>query len=485
MINFTIGPYATPEDMLRDRHIIPYSSNKTASYVSNLFLGYGLAALIKKEKLDAQFCPLPVEIIQAKPQVTDLSMNKIITLIKKDIKNHIEVRLQLFLLQIVAVYQSKITLKKFHTQDQAGDKIKVVGNWLEPTEAHAGTLPNLIGVTEDEESASYLTDNINVSPRIFAKGTSYYHQANITHKLPRLVNEVDSDIDFRTTELEQMTSSFRDHSIKILNLSSQDNQMTPQIAFRNFLLRLHGKIRNLYYLNGIEKQTVLIYYNKVVESYLRQNASPDFIKRLMFDPRLEFPVIAQNLRQKIQFELNLIDKITEIKIACDRFLNGTQHYDDAIRTILLLSTNEGRFGHLYPKISNLTSTQEKYYKTGLELAPIINAAEMIIAHDPFLNREDPLPEHFIRLVYTQISEKENKKIKQAQLIALNILYTTAKKSQNGNARLSSFLCFSIDDAMNLMKSATIRRNVKSCLTDPAVQKLLVEFNNLIIQLMIN
>lgn len=482
MMDITIGPPATQNDLQDARNIIPYSSNRTASYVSNIFLGSGFNSPDRNTdnsiKLELQFCASPVENISAIGNYENCDLNLVATWLQQDIKNHIEMRLQLFLLQIMSLFQSKVKVHKFRTQAQAGDKNKVANlNTLKPTEAHAGTLPNLIGYMEEEEENTFYSDNIELKPRVFAKTTSFYNQANITHKLPSFVNDVDSDIDYRSTELENLCETFREQSVKILNKASTDSKMSPQLAFRNFMMRLYNKIQKLHPKSSSHHQWVLSYYGEVVVSYLNQNEDPNFIKRLMFDPDLDLPAIAHALRQKIQYELMLLNKIAEIQAACALILNGTQQYEEAMNCVLTLGSDDGRLA-LLQNNTNLSETQEGYHAIALRIPSIREAAKNIIESDPHLAWAGlPVPINFANLVKQELlTYTRKKRIKEVNVIALRILWTMAKTLQTGNKNLAVFLCFSPQTALKFMiESPALGRNVRACLKDENIKRLLVEF----------
>lgn len=478
-VDFAIGPLATTSELQGKREIISYSSNKTASYVSNIFLGSGFDSPEKNLdgsiKLEKRYCELPVEKIPA----IDLQRRDLCTVaeqIEQDIKNHIEVRLQLFLLQIMLLFESKIKVDKFRTQAQAGDKNKVPNiSPLAPTEAHASTLPNLIAVTEEEYNNSYLTDEIDLTPRVFAKKTSYFEQANITHKLPSFVNDVDSDIDFRTVELDKFCLKFREQSVDLLNFVSTNSTMTPKSAFQNFMVRLHRKIEKISYDKQIHKQRVLNYYKQVVESYLRQNDDPNFIKRLMFDHDLDLPSIAKTLRQKIQYELLLLNKIGEIEAASHLCKEG-------VNCLLSLSTLNGRLDLLHNKVSDLSKTVEEYHVKGLTIPVIVQAAQTIINSDPTLAWVNlPLPSNFTNLVKTEILKTTGKKrIENVGAIGLKILWSVTMNHHAGNPKLATFLCFNTQKALQLMReSSTLGRNVRACLRDENIKRLLNEFGQIL------
>jgi hypothetical protein len=490
--DLTIGPYATQKDLEDGRKIIPYSSNKTASYVSNIFLGSGFKSPERNKdgsiKLEKGFCAKPVETISVNENYGDCDLCLVANWIQQDIQNHIEVRLQLFLIQIMFLFQSRIKVHKFRTQAQAGDKNKSGSvNTLKPTEAHAGTLPNLIANTEEEEKASYYTDEIELKPRVFAKHTSYYDQANITHKLPSFVNDVDSDIDFRKIELEHMCDTFREQSVNILNLVSTDPQMTPERAFRNFMVRLKTKIEKIFPGSPPHRQWVLSYYDEVVITYLKKNDDPAFIKSLMFDPTVAFPFIAHSLRQKMQYELLLLNKIAEIENACSSILNGTHFYKESIKCILTLGTDNGRLALLQSKTRGLTNIQEGYFKVGLQIPAIIEAAKRIIFNDPTLGWVDSFPnweffdrKNFNNLVCKEISISKQKKFKEVNLIALRILWNTAQENLPKNPKLAIFLCITTEQVLQIMKEhPTLARNVKDCLGQEDVKRLLSEFTLLL------
>jgi hypothetical protein len=244
-------------------------------------------------------------------------------------------------------------------------------------------------------------------------------------------------------------------------------------------MRLHKKIEKLSSPKALpHNKLVLNYYDDVVKSYLTQNADPNFIKRLMFDHDLDFPLFAQVLRQKIQYELILLNKINEIQEACGNHLEGIQNYDETILCILILGTDNGRLAILQNK-TNLSETQEKYYNMILDLPAVDAAAKRIINADLALGwTERAAPNDFKELVKREISNAlgGQKRVQGIDVIALRVLWAIAKRLQNGNPKLQTFLCAPSEKALQLMKNfPVLGRNVRICLKDENVKRLLGEF----------
>ncbi len=176
-------------------------------------------------------------------------------------------RLQLFCLQLALVHKTGLVFNHHKTKAQAGIKNKSSpqkNNNSKLHELHASTLPNLKFISP-ETAQSEKIDVFKMDIYVFGLDTPSYMNFNATHKLPRFVNGIDSNIDKNTPI--PFFDHFRQFCVKLLNDSSQGSGIEK--GFRCFLHNL-GQTIGVIKSRTLSKYaiTVLDWYNDVVQSYL-------------------------------------------------------------------------------------------------------------------------------------------------------------------------------------------------------------------------
>lgn len=261
-----LGP-KFPNEMNRNSSVYGYAENLAPSYVPTTFFH-----LTEDRNLKSS-----VDGLKRKLKV-DLALLK---KIRKDIKNHVEYRIQIFFQQLILVFKTKLVF------DFCNSAIKQIGSTVcdEANEnedglyaaAHSSTLPCLRISDEDD------TDNSIV----FGLGSSFERDWNATVFLPKVVNDIDSDLDkfYKKCNKEK---SFREISTDILNKVSK-GKINPKKGLELFLkngLEYVGEL--LGKEDDEEKEYVLKLYKKMMLEYLsglKENES--FFKTLCLrvDPR--------------------------------------------------------------------------------------------------------------------------------------------------------------------------------------------------------
>ncbi len=321
----------------KSREILPYSNNETASYIPNNFLDTGAFSLPKT------LCSHSVESLSAdflkKYNQTKSSAKLLNTAIKisEHIKNHVESRLQLFLYLLLIVFKTECTFEKFTTQSQAGVKIKKEKQKKDPSElveAHAATLPNLQYVSNQALSADDLKIT-DLKPRVLAPHTSYYNDCNMTHKLPRFVNDVDSLIDKNISI--PFFDDFRHFCLKIVNDMARSKNSGLRKGFLNFLTNFEIVIdKAITQWGELYQKIVLGCYKEVVHSYVIGVSQSIFWKTMNYMVRsnIEDPeadLIPVRLQNRISIELSCLDKIAKIKAFC----GNSQERDWITRKVII------------------------------------------------------------------------------------------------------------------------------------------------------
>ena len=306
----------------KSREILSYSNNETASYIPNIFLDTGAISLPKT------LCKHSVETLSAtflKSYIQTKSLAKLLNTalkISEHIKNHVESRLQLFLSQLHIVFQTECTFEKFTTQSQAGVKIKKEKQKKDPSElveAHASTLANLQYISNEVLYADDLKIT-DLKPRVLAPRTSHYNNWNMTHKLPRFVNDIDSLIDKNIGI--PFFDDFRHFCLKIVNDMARSKNSALRKGYLNFLTNFELVIDKAIAQGGeIYQKVVLGWYKEVAHSYVIGVSQTIFWKTLNYmvrsntvDPEVD--LIPVRLQNRISIELSCLDKISTIKALC-------------------------------------------------------------------------------------------------------------------------------------------------------------------------
>jgi hypothetical protein len=261
-----VNPYGVADSSTYSgRKIIDYNDNETPSYVPSHFLD-----VPAKDEADVHGrLKRPVsEILRFNRDTDDHSeLFQLATVVKEDIKNHVEVRLQLFCLQLALVSKTRLVFNNHKTKAQAGVKNKSSPQKNAPSklhELHASTLPNLKFITSGDASLD-ATDVFKINMYVFGLDTFFYKKWNATHKLPRFVNDVDSLIDkFLPIPFYD---NFRHFCVKIINDVSQGSGIEK--GFRCFLFNLNQLISVAQKTSSRKYTTsVLEWYKEVVQIYL-------------------------------------------------------------------------------------------------------------------------------------------------------------------------------------------------------------------------
>lgn len=243
-----------------------YEGNETPSYVPTCLLKGG------EENLK-----LPTHRILSLSRVSLAGVQGL----KTDIKNHVEMRLQLFFHQLLLSYKSGLEYSYRFTDRQVGS-----GN-IDYAAAHSSTLPSLSSAQDGTEVA-------------FCKGSGFYDAQNATVLLPKVVNDIDSRIDRHNGKLG-VKVALRESSIEILNQVAQlDGEMDPKKGWELFIrefLFLVGRATHLRSARIKEASKapeiarlqqelfILKCYREVADSYLSHLANDEaFIERLCFRP---------------------------------------------------------------------------------------------------------------------------------------------------------------------------------------------------------
>ncbi len=214
------------------RQYFLYSHGLAPSYVPN--------ALLSSDK------PIqsPVEKLVLKHKVD----SECIAQLEDDLKNHIEGRIQLFLNQLLLVYQTKLPFDLCkQAETQVGQVLSTEKREGSYAGAHSGTLPTL-------RIAQPMGGDTSIS---FAKNSSFYYAWNTTIYLPEIANQIDSSID----------ATLRKKATELLNKVSA-GKGEPKEALSQFLQSLVDKIKELETREPrAEKKQILRIYLSTAENY--------------------------------------------------------------------------------------------------------------------------------------------------------------------------------------------------------------------------
>jgi hypothetical protein len=253
-----------------------FSANNTASYIPSCLLNSrDLRGPVEKI---CDYRPVCVELIQ------DLV---------SDIDNHVEMRLQLFLLQLLLSYRTGIIHESCQTDQQVGS------GTIDYHATHASTLPALKSCKDKQE------------PVRFLKGSYFYDAQNATILLPEVVNGIDSRIDRFNRKLK-VKEALRKIALRILNQVS-DGSRCPFAGLHEFIKQFlclvnqgltlcHNELKGASKMPHKERlkqeQLILGRYKKIALSYLNQEET--IIKQFCFAFSLE---INQRYYLEVQSEL--------------------------------------------------------------------------------------------------------------------------------------------------------------------------------------
>lgn len=284
-----------------------YEENETPSYISKIYLTDGTL----KEDLKNQVSEIFSEI----PKVPDFKNS-----LKEAIDDHIEMRAQLFFQYLITSYKTGLTFAPSKTIAQAGMPKKASSL----AEAHASSLPSL--KLKMQKNNSFIP--FGIGPHLFL-------EQNTTSKLPTIVNNIDSNLDFKILK-------FRETALEILNQNAKGD-FDPEEAFQKFLTKLQKNLETLLNTEESEEQlNILTGHLKVVLSYLK---SIEENKQMFFQTLLGkknplrksnqkqyYENLSQNLISKMLLEMEISHEIETLK-SCIAGINRSK--DQALKYLLL------------------------------------------------------------------------------------------------------------------------------------------------------
>jgi hypothetical protein len=294
-----LGPCYAPK---KTRELLPLHT--TPSTIPSLFLSQEPSSSIKNsfEKGMKNLKKKDIKLIRA---------------LEKDVKNHVYLRFQLFHLQLLLVYETKLTFRFGKALSQAGLPKKEKSS-IPLAEAHDATLPCLLYKKKGKEI-------------VFGQGSYFYDVQNMTMRLPESVNKMDTWIDTTTKDFDQ--KSLRDRAIQIINKTSQ-GKLTPREALKVFLQQMHKRIKVYQKKSEEGSQEKLIsdiYKKTVIEFYKLWKEGDEQEKLLCFAHRIQGPV-NKSFYRKVQAELQkrfsrgmaVQDKLEKFSALCP--LSDVQKY---------------------------------------------------------------------------------------------------------------------------------------------------------------
>ncbi len=141
------------------------------------------------------------------------------------IETHVERRVQLFFLQLIACYKTPFTFSATRAEDEIGGGCTVKmhdpaaeGRVTHKTQAaHSSTLPCLYAESREEEGALKF---------VYLKHSHLYNQHNATVELPVYVNQADTYID--------ESKGLRETALRIINKAARGG-VSPQDGIKEFM----------------------------------------------------------------------------------------------------------------------------------------------------------------------------------------------------------------------------------------------------------
>lgn len=229
-VQYPIEYFGTPDERRKSRRIISYVASETAAYKPS--------------------------ILESVPKI-DMALFEKLT---PDIENHFERKLQLYLLQLLAVYKTDLVLgdKKVDLQIGQGKNGKRKKDSY--AACHAGTTPSLVCKKKKEKMEV-----------VFGQGTILNDISNETTFLPLEVNRVDSRLDLHHRKLE-CEIALRGKAVWILNLvAKKDSKVDPRIglgAFISYACQLMATAKKVD--DQIERHLILDCYSRVAKIYEKE-----------------------------------------------------------------------------------------------------------------------------------------------------------------------------------------------------------------------
>jgi hypothetical protein len=184
---------------------------------------------------------------------TDLALLKIL---ETDIEDHFEVRIQLFVQQMLLVYNTQRYFLEVKADMQVGKPGKSDDKGGKYACAHPSTIPCIVAVDEEGVIA-------------FGRHSYFNHTWNATDYLPESVNKADSALDFQT-KIGELT--FRDRCISTINLVAS-NSITPKTGLEFFLKDAKKYLSAIPQRKGDEERSYSVNkYKSVVKDYRKRLA---------------------------------------------------------------------------------------------------------------------------------------------------------------------------------------------------------------------
>lgn len=462
------GGYLGPLISEDDREKSSYASNKAPAYIPNRLL---LLDSYKKN----------VDQMVNSQLVTQEASLELLKSLKSDIKNHVEYRIQAFFQQLLIVYGTKLT---FHDPGDAEAQIggKGIASKRQYAGAHSSTLTSL----HVEKTKSKIVSLI--------KGTFFHNTWNSTVFLPKIVNDIDSDLDWRTKDKNGIT--FRNHCVKLLNKVSKRTD-DPKEGLKAFLKRA-VKVLSRLNKEDSKKKWIIKTYRNVFKDYASQLAAKDdIIQSLTFvnssklnrkyylkvqasmhqQLKLEVPLV--QLKEKISKEIEALKikkKVPEIaQWTLFRMGRVSGKYTESIRQALC--NKKGQFTHI-------RETAAKYKIASLNIkkirSVITNYLKKIkkekLASDLTLLRKNKWTQENLKKlskpmkkIYELFIKILDKKPRNLHMILLHLLYDLSYKQNITLQKIypMNTLQFYKFEAIN----PTATNKIAQCFCSPKFQKI--------------
>lgn len=284
-------------DIDNGRDKLPLEENETPSYIPGIFLNTNsIASPVHK-------------ITENRPITTDNRKKLAIA-----IQSLFDLRVQLFLQQLLLVYNTNLRLKPFKAKHQAGISSPIRNpsctEKIYPlVEAHAATLPFLLAVPKNRQ--------FKISaPAKFCWDSTAYKEWNTTVTLPDFVNNVDTLLQDRKRYLNLQYSSLKSLTADLLSGVAQ-NEITLYKAFFRYLKFYETAISILQTeeQRSSEEKWALRQYQRRCSLHLAPDRTKT-LNRMLFlpeDASLEqITIVAENLQRRTAFEIRLNEKIGTI-----------------------------------------------------------------------------------------------------------------------------------------------------------------------------
>lgn len=315
-IDYCIKPLLVEADVKQlpnKREILSLLDNQTPSYIPSLFLD-------NKRK---DLCKPITDVF--KGTFSDLPSDELVVELEEDIRDHIEMRFQLFFQQLLLTFKTGLKIEKFKTYLQGGIQNKK-GYSYGLVEAHSNTLPSLSFSKTGE-----------ASPYIYAVNSSIEKTWNATVKLPDFVNKVDSQIDDKTNDC--LPKTFRKYCVSLLNKNAS-GEINPETGLKAFSKKINTLLKSLIEAHEGEKKAVLKHYYFVAKSYLKQTENVEFFRKLTFNFRtpilMSYEGLSQMLSSRVNYEGHLWTAFEQLQDRCISVIGKSiQHPSTLVKYFVL------------------------------------------------------------------------------------------------------------------------------------------------------